>query len=89
MNVSATEPLQGAPEFLREFEVLARQRLSTLLLNGELLTVLLATSVDAITHAGTTMERHPVQSAERAPAAEQPSGVVYGRQRVALTVKGK
>ncbi len=30
------------------------------------------------------MELHPVRSAERAPAAEQPSGVVYGRQRVVV-----
>jgi hypothetical protein len=35
------------------------------------------------------MERHSVQSVERAPAAEKPSGVVYGRQRVAATVKGE
>jgi hypothetical protein len=46
-------------------------------------------SVVTFGSAGTTMERHPVQSAERAPVAEQPSGVVYGRQRVATTVKEK
>jgi hypothetical protein len=60
------------------------------IINGEHLTVLLATSEDAIARAaGTTMERHPVQSAERAPAAEQPSGAVCGRQRVAPAVQGK
>ena len=75
------QSLQGAPEFLRELAVLARQRISTLLLNGKRLTVLIATSEDAIARAaGTTMERHPNQSAERAPTAEQPSGVDCGRQ---------
>jgi hypothetical protein len=43
----------------------------------------LATSGGAIARA--TMER---KSTERAPAAEKPSGVVYGRQRVAQEDRG-